>query len=170
MIESSKYNRENYPRKCFLRKHFLKKEEPGLSAYRPSKNCALEFGNVFLVESGIQEKYSYWNPECWALESEIQVKESGVPVTIGIQNPRLESSTLNRESTAWNPGSRTVLHGLTEWRYLCWIPLILFECYSVCTVYFTTYFLDTNACFKTFHMNITLSIKVYTCMSITRIH
>ena len=127
--------------------------------------------------------FFFWNPESrkilllesgisWALESEIQVKESGVPVTIGIQNPRRESSTLNRESTAWKPGSRTVLHGLTEWRYVCWIPLILFECYmhSVCTVYFTTYFLDTNSCIKTFHMNITLCIKVYTCMSVTRIH
>ena len=31
MIESSKYNRENYPRKCCLRKHFPKKEEPRLN-------------------------------------------------------------------------------------------------------------------------------------------
>ena len=30
-------------------------EKPGLSANRPSNNCALGFGNVFLVEFGIQE-------------------------------------------------------------------------------------------------------------------
>ena len=51
-----------------------------------------------------------------------------------------------------------------------WIPLILFECYSVCTVYFTTSFLNTNVCIKTFHMNITLCVKVYTCISITHFH
>ena len=153
-----------------LRKHFLKKEEPRvkrLSAFEQLGPGVRECSSCGIRNPG---KYCYWNPKCWALESEIQVKESGVPVTIGIQNPRLESSTLNRESTVWKPGSRTVLHGLTEWRYVCWIPLILFKCYSVCTVYFTTYFLDTNSCIKTFHMNITLCIKVYTCMSVTRIH
>ena len=34
-----------------------------------------------LVESGIR------NPESWALESGIQRKESGIPLTIGIWNP-----------------------------------------------------------------------------------
>ena len=28
-----------------------------------------------------------WNPESWALESGKQVKESGIPLTIGIRNP-----------------------------------------------------------------------------------
>ena len=27
-----------------------------------------------------------WNPESWALENEIQLKESGIPQTIRIQN------------------------------------------------------------------------------------
>jgi len=27
------------------------------------------------------------NPEFWALEHKIQLKESGIPLTIGIQNP-----------------------------------------------------------------------------------
>ena len=28
-----------------------------------------------------------WNPESWVLESGIQLKESGIPLTIGIRNP-----------------------------------------------------------------------------------
>ena len=34
------------------------------------------------------------NPESWALESRIQLKESGIPLTIGIQNP----SSTDKES------------------------------------------------------------------------
>ena len=32
-------------------------------------------------------KFFFWPPESWALESEIQLKESGIPLTIEIQNP-----------------------------------------------------------------------------------
>ena len=32
-------------------------------------------------------KFYLWNPESWVLESEIQLKESGIPLTIGILNP-----------------------------------------------------------------------------------
>ena len=43
MIGSSKNNRENYPRKCFLTQEKEKqvKFNPGLSANRPSNNWAL---------------------------------------------------------------------------------------------------------------------------------
>ena len=34
-------------------------------------------------------KFSLWNPESWALDSGIQLKESGIPLTNGIQNQRL---------------------------------------------------------------------------------
>ena len=66
---------------------------------------------------------NFRNPEkfCWALQSGIQLKESGIPQTIGIQNPsstgkdqRLESSSWHWESTARNPGFRTVLDPLTR--------------------------------------------------------
>ena len=42
MIESSKYNRENYPRKCFWtqEKETQVKFNSGLSANRPSNNWA----------------------------------------------------------------------------------------------------------------------------------
>ena len=44
-------------------------------------------------------KFCLWNTKSWALDSGIQLKESGIPLTIGIQNrsstdrQRLESST-----------------------------------------------------------------------------
>ena len=46
-----------------------------------------------------QGKICMWNPESWALESGIQLKESGIPLAIGIQNP---SST----EKDWNPVPR----------------------------------------------------------------
>ena len=45
------------------------------------------------------DKFSLWNPESWALESGIQLKESGIPLMIGIQNP----SSIDKESTAFLP-------------------------------------------------------------------
>ena len=47
-----------------------------------------------------------WNPKSWALESGIQLKESGIALAIGNQSQRLESIT-------WNLESKTVLDSLT---------------------------------------------------------
>ena len=52
-----------------------------------------ESGKFFLEESG---RFCLWNPESWVLESGIQLKESEILLTIGIQNP---SST----DKYWNP-------------------------------------------------------------------
>ena len=95
-----------------------------------------ESGKFLLVESGIREKFAFgiwnpekfacgirnqgkvcmWNPESWALESVIQLKESGILFAIGIQNP---SST----DKDWNPVPRI----RNPWRgiqtpRLPWIP------------------------------------------------
>ena len=32
-------------------------------------------------------KFCWWNPESWAVESGIQLKESGIPLKIGLQKP-----------------------------------------------------------------------------------
>ena len=58
-----------------------------------------------------------WNPESWVLETGIQLKESGIPLTIGIQNP---SST----DKYWNPvpGIRNPRCGIQNTR-LSQIPL-----------------------------------------------
>ena len=42
-------------------------------------------------------KFCLWNPESWVLESGIKIKESGIPITIGIQN----SSFFTEKY--WNP-------------------------------------------------------------------
>ena len=47
----------------------------------------------------VTEKLGLWNPEFWVLESGIQLKESEILLTIGIQNP---SST----DKYWNPVPR----------------------------------------------------------------
>ena len=87
-----------------------------------------EYWEFFHVESGILENFAcgfrnlgnfrLCNPESWALESGIQLQESGIPLTIGIRNPRstekdVESSTWNPEPTKLNPVSKTVLDSLT---------------------------------------------------------
>ena len=51
------------------------------------------------------------------LESGIQLKESGIPLTIGIQNPSSTDKywnpvTWNPESTVWNPESKTFLDSI----------------------------------------------------------
>lgn len=60
---------------------------------------------------GIQNprKFCLWNLESRALESKIQLKESGIPLTIGIQNPR---STVKD----WNlvPGIRNPRRGFQD--------------------------------------------------------
>ena len=45
------------------------------------------------IRENFQGKFWLWNPESWALESGIQLKESGILLTIVIQNPRSTCST-----------------------------------------------------------------------------
>ena len=76
------------------------------------------------------ENFCLWNLESWALESGIQLQESGIPMTVGIQNPSstekdLESSNWNPEYMAWNPESKTVLDSL-RLRFLILFLLYLF--------------------------------------------
>ena len=58
-----------------------------------------------------QRNFCFWNLEFWALESGMQLKESGIPVTIGIRNP--SSKDKNLEPSDWNPESKIVSDSLT---------------------------------------------------------
>ena len=49
-------------------------------------------GNVYL-----------WNPKSWALEFEMQLKESGIPLTIGFQNPSSTDKDCNPLPGIRNP-------------------------------------------------------------------
>ena len=44
---------------------------------------------LYVRESGFRNvgTFCLWNPESWALECRIQLKESGIPLRIGIRNP-----------------------------------------------------------------------------------
>ena len=50
-----------------------------------------------------------WNPESWAMESGIQLKESAILLRIGIQNPSSTDKHWNQEPEIRNPESKTVL-------------------------------------------------------------
>ena len=69
------------------------------------------------VESGNQKCV---NLESWlSVESGIQLKESGMPLKIGIRNPSStdknpESSLWSPESVAWNRQSKSVLDPLSD--------------------------------------------------------
>ena len=51
--------------------------------------------------TGILEfwKFCLWNPESWAFEYGIQLKEYGIPLKIGIQDPSSTDKDGNPEST-----------------------------------------------------------------------
>ena len=64
------------------------------------------------------EKSEFWNPEFLALESAIQIKESGIPLTIGIRNlssTDVNSGIRNQWRGNQNPRLSWTLHGA---RYL----------------------------------------------------
>ena len=66
MIESSKYNRENYPRKHFWtqERETGVKFNPGLSANRPSNNRARRLGpDVFAGYLSVEEYWDEHYPE-----------------------------------------------------------------------------------------------------------
>ena len=78
---------------------------PPLSVFFPNQEV-LKCLVVRIRNSG---NSGLWNPESRALESEIQIKDNGIPLTIGIRNPRStnnESRTQYLESGIPSAGSR----------------------------------------------------------------
>ena len=62
-----------------------------------------ELGKIFL-----------WNPKSWPSESRIQLKESGISLTIGIQNPSSPDKEWNSVPGIWNP--QCVKPSKSTWR------------------------------------------------------
>ena len=48
-------------------------------------------------------KICLWNPDSWALESAIQLRESGNPLRIAVQNPSSTDKDWNPVPRIWNP-------------------------------------------------------------------
>ena len=78
------------------------------------------------ADSEIQEIFvcGIRNLEFWSLESVIQLKESGILLTVGIKvsstsNPK-SSAWMEFGSTLWNPESRTALDHLTRGKWSQW--------------------------------------------------
>ena len=91
-------------------------------------------GKFLLVESRIQNIFAVEFVESWALESAMQLKDSGIPLSIGIQNPSSsdkESEIHDVESTSktvLNPlhGAKSRFHLIIvvdKSDYNCFIPL-----------------------------------------------
>ena len=70
----------------------------------PCKGVGIpESGKFLLTESRIRGKMCLWNPESWALESGIQLKKSGLPLTIEIQSPSSTDKDLKPVAGIRNP-------------------------------------------------------------------
>ena len=70
-----------------------------------------EIRNAEKAQHGIApNNFCLCNHEPRVLESRIQLKESRIPLTIGIQNP--SSFDKDPQSTAWDPESKTIPHFL----------------------------------------------------------
>ena len=61
------------------------------------------FQNRPFVEIGIWTNFARGTLESWALESGIQLKESGISLTIGIQNPGSNDKYWNPAPVIRNP-------------------------------------------------------------------
>ena len=78
-----------------------------------------EFGKFLFVEFG---KFELWNLESRLFESEMQLKEFEIPLTIGIRNPKCGIHYRNPESGIHSvePESKTVLISFTPVGRLNW--------------------------------------------------
>ena len=119
-------------------------DEPGISSWSCFHICAPckliqipESGNPFDRGTGKLGKFSRRNPKSWALESGIQLKESVIPLTIGIR--RLSSTDKDRNPV---PKIRNPRRGIQNPR-LCWITL-----HGAMVCYFTNDFFTYFAIFS----------------------
>ena len=85
----------------------------------PDKSQKIHGGVYFAQCKGFRnlKKFCLWNPEPWALESGIQLKESEILQRNGIQNPSSTDKDWNQVAAIWNPR-----RGIQNPR-LTWIPL-----------------------------------------------
>ena len=80
-----------WKRSCPVSHHVRESEIPEISA------CGMHIRNT--------GKFCLWNPESHGLESGIQLGESGIPLTIGIQNP----ISTDRELESWIYGVESTI-------------------------------------------------------------
>ena len=83
--------------------------------------CCAEGTSPHVRESGFRNRGNFclWNPEPWALESGIQLKESGIPLTIGIQNQSSTDKDRNPVPGIWKQ-RREIQNPRQAWIPLHW--------------------------------------------------
>ena len=66
--------------------------------------------SLHVMESVFRNPWNFclWNPESWAMETGIHLKESGILLRIGIQNPSSTDKDWNQEPEIRNPEPKTV--------------------------------------------------------------
>ena len=84
-----------------------------------SKQCGVAAVSPHVMESEFWNPVNFclWNRKSWVLESGIQLKESGIPLTIGIQNASSTDRDKNPDPGIRNPQPGIRIPGLS------WIPL-----------------------------------------------
>ena len=71
-------------------------------------------------------KFCLWNQKSWALESGIQLKESGIPLTIGIRNPSSTDKYWNPVSEIWTDPRRRIQNLRLSWISLHGMIIVFF--------------------------------------------
>ena len=71
-------------------------------------------------------KFCSWNHQSWALESGIQLKESGIPPTIGIRNPSSTDKYWNPVSEIWTDPRRRIQNLRLSWISLHGMIIVFF--------------------------------------------
>ena len=103
---------------CLLFSAFFYNWERRLQSQKSFSTVGWKKSTISPTESGFRNPriFCFWDPESWALESGIQLMDSGITLTTGIQNP---SSIVKNWIPV--PGIRNPRHGIQN-PVLSWIP------------------------------------------------
>ena len=83
-----------------------------------------------------QGKFCSWNQKSLALESGIQLKESGIPLTIGIRNPSSTDKDWNPVPEIWTDPRRRIQNLRLSWISLHGMIIVFFPASIFLDVFF----------------------------------
>ena len=83
-------------------------------------------------------KFCSWNQKSWALESGIQLKESGIPLTIEIRNPSSTDKDWNPVPEIWTDPRRRIQNLSLSWISLHGMIIVFFPASIFLDVFFAS--------------------------------